>query len=50
VRLVRRVYLAGEYKLTRTVQDVSVADGSVRTPLTTHHIATGVIAHLGSLR
>ena len=47
LRLARRVYLAGEYKLTRTVQDVSVVNGSVNTPLTTHHFVTGIVAHLG---
>jgi hypothetical protein len=47
LRLARRLYLAGEYKLTRTVQHVSVAGGSVRTPLTSHHFVAGVAAHLG---
>ena len=49
LRLARRVYLAGEYKLTRTVQDVSVVHGSVNTPLTTHHLVTGIVAHLGAV-
>src|SRR5262245_40674874 len=48
VRLAGRVYLAGEYKLTRTDQDVSVVHGSVTTPLTTHHLVTGVVVHLGA--
>jgi opacity protein-like surface antigen len=48
LRLTNRVYISGEYKLTRTVQHVSVAGGSVRTPLTTHHLVAGVVAHLGS--
>jgi hypothetical protein len=47
LRLARRLYLAGEYKLTRTVQHVSVAGGSVRSPLTSHHFVAGVAAHLG---
>ena len=49
LRLGRRVSLAGEYKLTRTVQDVSVVHGSVSTPLTTHHLVTGIVAHLGAV-
>lgn len=48
VRLWPHVYLAGEYKLTRSVQDVGVAGGSVRTLLTSHHLVTGVVAHLGA--
>jgi hypothetical protein len=47
LRLTNRLYLAGEYKLTRTVQYVSAAGGSVRTPLTTQHLVAGVVAHLG---
>lgn len=34
--------LSAEYKLTRTVQDVSIAGGSARTPLVTHHAAFGL--------
>src|SRR4030095_6415447 len=48
LRLGQRVYLAGEYKLTRTVQDVSVVHGSVSTPLTTHHLVPGIVVHLGT--
>jgi hypothetical protein len=47
LRLTNRLYLAGEYKLTRTVQHVTVAGGFVRTPLLTHHLVAGVVAHLG---
>jgi hypothetical protein len=47
LRLTNRLYIAGEYKLTRTVQHVSVAGGSARTPLTTQHLVGGVVAHLG---
>jgi hypothetical protein len=36
----------GEYKLTRTKQDVTVAGGSAQTTLVTHHLAFGVVAHL----
>jgi len=48
LRLGQRVSLAGEYKLTRTVQDVSVVRGSVNTPLTTHHLVAGLVVHLGA--
>jgi hypothetical protein len=41
LRLTTRLYLSGEYKLTRTAQDVSVAAGSARTPLVTHHAVAG---------
>jgi hypothetical protein len=40
-------YASGEYKLTRTVQDVTIAGGSARTPLVTHHLVAGVTFHLG---
>ena len=50
LRLRRRVSLAGEYKLTRTVQNVSVVHGSVSTPLTTHHLVTGIVVDLGAAR
>lgn len=47
LRLTTHLYLSGEYKLTRTIQDVSVVDGTARTPLTSHHLAAGVVVHLG---
>jgi opacity protein-like surface antigen len=47
VRIVKRIFLAGEYKLTHTAQHVSVAGGSARTPLTTHHVVTGMVVHVG---
>jgi hypothetical protein len=50
VRARGRVYVAAEYKLTRSVQAVSVAGGSARTPLTTHHVAAGVALHWGRMR
>lgn len=50
VRVWKRVHVSGEYKLTRTVQDVSVAGGSARTPLTTHHVAGGLVLHVGASR
>jgi hypothetical protein len=50
VRLGRRLYAAGEYKLTRTVQEVSVVGGAARTGLTTHHVTVGLVAHLGDRR
>jgi hypothetical protein len=50
LRLGKRVYLSGEYKLTHTVQDVAVDQGSARTPLTSHHLATGIVVHVGTGR
>jgi hypothetical protein len=50
VRLTTRLYLTGEYKFTRTVQQVSVVSGTVRTPLRTHHLVAGVSAHFGDSR
>jgi opacity protein-like surface antigen len=47
VRIARRLFIAGEYKLTRTAQDVSIVGGSARTPLTTHHLVSGVVVHMG---
>jgi hypothetical protein len=47
LRLTNRLYLSAEYKFTHTVQHVSVAGGSIRTPLTTHHLLAGIVAHLG---
>ncbi len=46
VRLGGAIYLSGEYKLTRTVQDVAIARGSARTPLVTHHLVVGLGARL----
>jgi hypothetical protein len=48
LRVVKRVYVTAEYKLTRTVQDVAVVGGAARTPLTTHHLVAGLVAHLGA--
>lgn len=50
IRLAKPLYLSGEYKLTHTVQDVTVVDGSARTPLTSHHVVAGVVVHLGVRR
>jgi opacity protein-like surface antigen len=47
VRLQRRLWLVGEYKLTRSGHDVAVADGRVRTSLTTHHVVVGASLRLG---
>jgi len=44
------VSLVGEYKLTRTVQEVTILDGTARTPLTTHHFVGGAALRLGSPR
>lgn len=47
LRVTQRLYVTGEYKLTRTVQDVSIVSGSARAPLITHHGVVGVTAHIG---
>jgi hypothetical protein len=47
VRITGPLYVSGEYKLTRTVQDVAIAGGSARTPLVTHHLVAGLTLHLG---
>ncbi len=47
VRIAKRLFVAGEYKLSRTEQHVSVAGGSARTPLTTHHLVAGMVLHVG---
>lgn len=47
LRITRALYLSGEYKLTRTTQDVTIVGGSARTPLLTHHLAIGVSVHVG---
>ncbi len=46
-RITGPLYVSGEYKLTRSVQDVTIAGGSARTPLVTHHIVAGLMFHLG---
>jgi hypothetical protein len=47
VHVIGPVSLAGEYKLTRSVQDVTVAEGTALTPLVTHHVAIGLAVRLG---
>jgi hypothetical protein len=49
IHLGKRLYAMGEYKMTRTEQHVSVAGGSVRTPLTTHHVVVGVTTRFGTV-
>lgn len=49
-RLTKRLHVMGEYKFTRTVQQVDVVDGTVRTPLRTHHFVAGLTAHFGGAR
>lgn len=44
------VSLLGEYKLTHTTQDVTIADGTARTPLTTNHLVGGAALRFGSSR
>jgi hypothetical protein len=48
VRVAGPIYVGGEYKLTRTVQDVTIAGGSARTSLVTHHLVGGLVAHIGN--
>ncbi len=50
LRLGSGLSLVGEYKLTRSVQDVTVAQGTARTPLTTHHVVAGIAIGLGGQR
>ena len=50
MRVIGTVSLVGEYKLTRTVQEVTIVDGTARTPLTTHHFVGGAALRLGSPR
>jgi hypothetical protein len=50
LRVTARLSVVGEYKLTRSVQDVVVAAGTARTPLTTQHLATGMALRLGAIR
>jgi len=50
IRIAGPLYGSGEYKLTRTVQDVSIARGSARTPLVTHHVAFGLSVHFPTHR
>ena len=40
-----RVSVTGEYKLTRSVQDVAIAAGRAETPLVTHHFTVGLSFH-----
>jgi hypothetical protein len=47
LRMTKRVYLSGEYKLTRTVQHVAVVGGTASTLLLTHHVAVGVTVRAG---
>jgi hypothetical protein len=42
MRVAKRLYLLGEYKLTHSVQNVMVAGGTADTPLTTHHVVAGM--------
>ncbi len=46
-RVTQRVYLSAEYKLTRTVQHVSIVGGTATTPLLTQHVAVGVTVRAG---
>jgi hypothetical protein len=44
------VYVLGEYKISRTVQDVTIAGGSARTPLVTQHLVAGLVIRFGKPR
>jgi hypothetical protein len=46
MRVMRGLSIMSEYKLTHTVQDVRVAAGTARTPLTTHHVVAGLAVRL----
>jgi hypothetical protein len=48
LRIMRRLYVSAEYKLTRTAQRVTIDGGTARTPLVTQHLASGLVFHLGS--
>jgi hypothetical protein len=48
VHVIGRVSLLGEYKLTRSAQDVTIAGGNARTPLVTHHLAVGLAVRFGN--
>lgn len=48
LRVAGPMYVTAEYKFTRSVQDVTIAGGSARTPLRTHHLVGGVVLHLGA--
>jgi len=50
VRLLRRVSVLAEYKLSRTVQHVTVPQGTARTPLTTQHVVAGLALRVGAPR
>ena len=47
LRIVDRLYLTGEYKLTRVAPEVTIVGGSARTSLVTHHVVVGVAVHVG---
>lgn len=44
------VYVMGEYKLSRTAQDVSIVGGSARTALVTQHVVAGLVTRIGRRR
>jgi hypothetical protein len=50
IRIAGSLYASGEYKLTRTAQNVTIVSGSARTPLVTHHLVLGVAWRLGDRR
>jgi hypothetical protein len=50
IRIAGSLYASGEYKLTRTAQNVTIVSGSARTSLVTHHLVLGVAWRLGDRR
>ena len=47
LRLLDRLYVTGEYKLTRVAPEVTIVRGSASTSLITHHMVFGVTLHVG---
>jgi hypothetical protein len=45
VRLWRKLYWMGEYKYTRTREEVNVFSGTASSLLQSHHIVTGPVVH-----
>jgi hypothetical protein len=45
MRLWRTLYWTGEYKFTRTREQVNVFSGTARSLLESHHLVTGPVIH-----
>ncbi len=50
LRVAGPLSLTGEYKLTRTAQDVTIVGGTAQTRLVTHHAVFGAVVHIGRAR